>query len=214
MAWKQADLPSSFNKHLLTTSSVPGPAPGFSGSFNSHNGPRRLLLSSPFPRKGQGDLERGGACLRWVRRMLIPQAHQAPSSPQAVKPVAQVPLLRSPQRDPSNQDIIRTMTESAKKDRHPLGREALRGGREHRQEAQEGIPTQAQAQAGLPANAPSLGHWFRSLAGRVSRGWALVLFIPRHPGLGVTWRLLHTLVGSRGPDSWCHLQIIKGMSCN
>lgn len=49
--WEWTDLPNFFNKHLLTASSMPGPARGCFISFNTHNSPGRLRFSSPFPRK-------------------------------------------------------------------------------------------------------------------------------------------------------------------
>lgn len=58
--WKWAHLPSLFNKHLLTASSMPGAAQGCFTSFNTHNSPGRLRFSSPSPKKDREVLKEVG----------------------------------------------------------------------------------------------------------------------------------------------------------
>lgn len=59
--------------------------------------------------------------------MLVPEAHLGLgiASEMLVEPLAQVPLLRSSQRDLSIQDIVRATTGSARKTDTFVGRETL-----------------------------------------------------------------------------------------
>lgn len=118
-----------FNKHVLR--SLPSPASGCCSSFHPHNNPRRLLLMSPLPQK-EGDIsnkrwvEEGGKDMPLgVSHMLIPEGSTHPTPPtelpaRCCSPLAQVPLLRGSQRDPSAQDIVRTAW-SVTRDNAPRG---------------------------------------------------------------------------------------------
>lgn len=106
------DRPNFFNKHLLMASSMPGPARGCFLSFNTHN-TLGGCSSGPRPPERTGRSQRRWGC-PWQFSsmasglMLLPEAHLGLgiASEMLVEPLAQVPLLRSSQRDPSIQDII------------------------------------------------------------------------------------------------------------
>ena len=98
---------------------MPSPAtPGYFSSLDTHNNPGRLLLlSSPLPRK-DGEVPKEVGMPMASGLMLIPEANPGLgiAIEMLVEPSAQVPLLRSPQRDPSVQDIVWATTGSAEED--------------------------------------------------------------------------------------------------
>lgn len=79
--------------------------------------PWEAALLGPIPQKEQGDLRRGGDALgssvAWRQGSCSfqkPMLGLGIASEMLVEPLAQVPLLRSSQRDPFIQDIIQATT--------------------------------------------------------------------------------------------------------
>lgn len=181
---------------------MPSPAaPGHFGSLDTHNNPGRLLFSPPLPRK-DGEVPGRAGMPTASGLMLIPEAPPGLgiAGEMLAEPSAQVPLLRSAQRDPSARDVVWASTGSAEEDcpPSPVGRGTLQvagtltQAETHREALRErGTST---AQVGAGANAPSLGHWVKPLVRRAA-GWpGLVLFSSRRPG--PAW-------GSLPGAAWC-----------